>query len=93
MGVREAQKLVYASGGLQGQCGHRRLLVGKDWQVESMWLGMQLDYDEEMGPLHGMYGSVEAELDRGPAHHQEGGADRFLMPFTMSDWASQGPCR
>ena len=22
-----------------------------------------LDYDEEMGPLHGMYGSVEAEYD------------------------------
>ena len=24
---------------------------------------MGLDYDEEMGPLHGMYGSVEAEVE------------------------------
>ena len=24
---------------------------------------VQLDYDEEMGPLHGMYGSMEAELE------------------------------
>ena len=24
---------------------------------------MQLDYDGEMGPLHGMYGSVEAEFE------------------------------
>ena len=24
---------------------------------------VQLDYDEEMRPLHGMYGSVEAELE------------------------------
>ena len=24
---------------------------------------VQLDHDEKMGPLHGMYGSVEAELE------------------------------
>ena len=24
---------------------------------------VRLDYDEEMGPLHGMYGSMEAELE------------------------------
>ena len=24
---------------------------------------VQLDYDEEMGPLHGMCGSMEAELE------------------------------
>ena len=24
---------------------------------------VQLDYDEEMGPLHGMYDSMEAELE------------------------------
>ena len=27
------------------------------------WSEVQLDYDEELGPLHGMYGSVEAELE------------------------------
>ena len=24
---------------------------------------VQLDYDEELGPLHGMYGSMEAEFE------------------------------
>ena len=27
------------------------------------WAVVQLDYDEEMEPLHGMYGSMEAELE------------------------------
>ena len=27
------------------------------------WAVVQLVYDEEMGPLHGMYGSVEAEVE------------------------------
>ena len=26
------------------------------------WSVVQLDYDEELGPLHGMYGSMEAEF-------------------------------
>ena len=36
------------------------------------WAVVQLDYDEELGRLHGMYGSMEAELG-GSVHHQEGG--------------------
>ena len=27
------------------------------------WAVVQLDYDEEMGPLYGMYGSMEAKLE------------------------------
>ena len=27
------------------------------------WAVVQLDYDEEMGLLHGMYGSMEAEFE------------------------------
>ena len=27
------------------------------------WAVVQLDYDEEMGPLHGMYGSMEAAFE------------------------------
>ena len=27
------------------------------------WAVVQLDYDVEMGPLHGMYGSMEAEYE------------------------------
>ena len=32
---------------------------------------VQLDYDEEMGPLHGMFG-LSGGRTRGPAHHQKG---------------------
>ena len=42
------------------------------------WSVVQLGY-EETGPLHGMYGSTEAELG-GPAHHQEGGVYGFPLP-------------
>ena len=27
------------------------------------WSVVQLDHDEEMGPTHGMYGALDAELD------------------------------
>ena len=27
------------------------------------WAVVQLEYDEELGPLHGMYGSMEAEYE------------------------------
>ena len=27
------------------------------------WSVVQLDHDEEMGPLHGMYGTLDAELE------------------------------
>ena len=40
-----------ADGSLPGKAGK--------WKA-SGWAVVQLDYDEEMGPLHGMYGSVEA---------------------------------
>ena len=33
------KKLVYASRRFQGPHGHRWLFVGKDWKVESLWLG------------------------------------------------------
>ena len=45
--------------------------AGKWWACG--WVVVQLDYDEEMEPLHGMYGSMEGRI-RGSAH-QEGGSD------------------
>ena len=52
---------------------------------------VQLDYDEEMGPLHGMYGSVETELEvQGTIKRAELTASLFL--FKKSYWANQGPC-
>ena len=66
MGVREAQKLECASGGLQfnGHIATDGSLLGKTGKWRACgWAVMQLDYDEEMVPLRGMYGSVEAELE------------------------------
>ena len=45
---------VATDGSLQGRA---RKLRACGWAV------VQLDYDEEMVPLHGMYGSVEAECE------------------------------
>ena len=39
-------------------------LLGNDGKWEACgWAVVQLDYDEEMGPLHGMYGLMEAEFE------------------------------
>ena len=43
---------------------HLRLFAGKRWQVEACgWAVVQLDCDEEMLPLRGIYGSMEAEFE------------------------------
>ena len=50
--------------GREVPCGQRRLLAGDtgDWGTCGGAVA-QLDYDEEMGFLLGMYGSVEAEFE------------------------------
>ena len=67
--------------GFNGHVATGRLLVRRTvkWRAFG-WAVVQLVYDEELGLLHGMYGSVEGR-NRGPAHHQEGGADGLLMPL------------
>ena len=50
-----------------------------------------MDYDEELVPLHGMYGSMEAEFED-QRTNQEGGVDSFLVPSQKSEWTHQGPC-
>ena len=64
VGVRKAQKLGMPAGGFKGHVATDGSLLGKagEWKA-SGWAVVQLDYDEEMGPLHGMYGSVEAEFE------------------------------
>ena len=43
---------------------YRWLSSGYRWKVGSMWLvSGAMDYDEELGPLHGMYVSMEADLE------------------------------
>ena len=51
------------------------------------WAVVQVDYDEEIEPLHGMYGRI-----LGPAHHQEGGADGLHLSSQESYWTHQGAC-
>ena len=64
VGVRKALKLGHASRRLQGSRGHRGSVPGKAGQWRACgWAVVQLDYDEDMGPLHEMYGSVEAEFE------------------------------
>ena len=63
VGVREAQELGFASRRLQGPRCYGRLFAGKSRKVGSVWLWVQLDYDEELGLLHGMYGSMEAAFE------------------------------
>ena len=50
--------------GFEGHVATDCCLLGKIgmWRACG-WAVVQLDYDEEIGPLHGMYGSVEAELE------------------------------
>ena len=59
VGIREAQEQsftghVATDGSLLGRAGK--------WGACG-WAVVQLDYDEEMGPLHRMYGLMEAEFE------------------------------
>ena len=50
--------------GFKGHVATAGSLHGKAGKWEACgWAVVQLDYDEEMGPLLGMYGSVEAEFE------------------------------
>ena len=64
MGIGEAQELEHASRRLQGHVATDGSLLGNagEWTACG-WAVVQLDYDEEMGTLHGMYGSMEAECE------------------------------
>ena len=61
----ESEKLVYASGGLHGVM---LPLTAPCWLPLAsgehvVWAVVQLDYDEDMRPLHWMYGSMETEFE------------------------------
>ena len=64
VGVREAQELGIPAEGFVGHVATDGSLLGRagKWRACGRAV-VQLDYDEEMGPLHGMYGSMEAELE------------------------------
>ena len=58
VGVREAQEPGHASRRVQ-----RATLQRTDHSGACGWSVVQLDYDAELGPLFGMYGSTEAEFE------------------------------
>ena len=50
--------------GFKGHVATDGSLLGNAGKWEACgWAVVQLDYDEVMGPLHGMYGSMEAEFE------------------------------
>ena len=59
---------MYASGGFKGHVATDGSLLGTagKWGASGCAV-VQLDYDEEMGPLHGMHGSADAELEVDPS--------------------------
>ena len=73
--------------GFKGHIATDGSLLGNDDKWEACgWAVVQLDYDEEMGPLHGMYGSMEAEFE------VQCTIKRLLVPSQKSEWTHQGPC-
>ena len=64
VGVCEAQELGMPAEGFKGHVATDGSLLGAvgKWRACG-WSVVQLDHDEEVGPLHGMYGSMEAELE------------------------------
>ena len=52
---------------------------------------MQLDHDEEMGPMHGMYGTVDADLEVQRTIRR---AERtvFLVPLQKDGLSHRGSC-
>ena len=65
VGVREAQKLVYIPAeGFKGHVATGGFLLGTAGKWGACgWVVVQLDYDDELGLVHGMYGSMEAEFE------------------------------
>ena len=62
--VGDAQELGHASRRFSRPCRHRWHFVGgyRRWGACG-WSVVQLDHDEELGPMHGMCGTLDAELE------------------------------
>ena len=56
----KAQELGHAGRRPPGPCSHGRLLGVSGRWIACVWSVVQLVHDEEMGPLHGMYGTLDA---------------------------------
>ena len=57
------------------------------------WSVVQLDYDEELGPSHGMYGSMEAEFEVQRTIKRAELTAFLLLLSQESYWTHQGACR
>ena len=75
--------------GFRGQVATDGSLIGKTGKwIACGWAVVQLDYDEEMEPLYGMYGSMDAEYEV-QRTIKRGGADGHLMFSQESDRTQQ----
>ena len=62
MGAKRGERRRERGSGREVPCGERRLLAGETGDSGAFGGAVvQLDYDEEIGPLLGMYGSVEVQ--------------------------------
>ena len=61
----KGQKSGHASCSLPRPCHHRWHFVGESGASRSAcgWWVVQVDHDEEVGPMHGMHGTLDAELE------------------------------
>ena len=84
MPAEEFKGHVATDGTLQGSAGKWRAC---GWSV------VQLDHDEELGPLHGMHGSMKAELEVQRTIKRAELTAFFFLPPQKSDWAHQSVCR
>ena len=55
------------------------------------WSVVQLDHDEEVGPMHGMYGTVDAELEV-QRTMKRAGLTAFLCRLRKSHRSYGGAC-
>ena len=78
--------------GFRGRVATDGLLLGatENWGACG-WAVVQLDYDEEMVPLHGMWGSMEAEYEV-QRTIKRAELTGYLCHLRKSEWTNQGPC-
>ena len=80
------------AGGFKGNVATDGFLLGTVGKCGACgWVVVQLDSDEETEPLHGMYGSMEAEFEV-QRTIMRAELTAFLCFLRKSEWTHQGPC-
>ena len=94
VGVGEAQKQSMPAEVFKGHVATDGSPLGAAGNQEPCgWAVVQLDCDEEMGPLLGMYGSMEAGLEVQRTTIKRAELTAFLCLLKKRDWTHQSVCR